>query len=46
MFKEQEKFCDICGKDNANCNLWKEDKWIRLCLNCYKKLGEIQRDNR
>lgn len=29
--------CEVCGKPYASYNLWKNDRWMKLCLECYKK---------
>ena len=34
-----ERVCEKCGETNAKCCLWKNDRFVFLCFECYKKDG-------
>jgi len=35
----ESKLCEICKKKLANVSLWKKDRMVRMCIDCYKDDG-------
>ena len=35
--QQLKEICERCGAKGANFHIWEENRWISLCIECYRK---------